>query len=48
MFNQYLEITEENAKITIANTVIENLKFIVVSLDTVSKCVEDFWKRTEG
>lgn len=35
MFNQYLEMTEENSDIIIANTVIENLKFIVVSLDTI-------------
>ena len=35
MFNQYLELTEENADIIIANSVIENLKFIVVSLDAI-------------
>lgn len=37
MFNQYLELNEENADIVIANTVIENLKFIVISLDTILK-----------
>lgn len=35
MFNQYLEMAEENADIIIANTVIENLKFVVISLDIV-------------
>ena len=35
MFNQYLEITLENADIAIANAVIENLKFIVISLDLI-------------
>lgn len=35
MFNQYLEMSEENADIIIANTIIENLKFIIVSLDAV-------------
>lgn len=37
MFNQYVPLTEENADIIMANTVIENLKFIIVSLDTVFK-----------
>ena len=35
MFNQYLETTKENADIIIANTVIENLKFIIAALDTI-------------
>lgn len=45
MFNQYLELTEENADIIIANTVIENLKFIVISLDIMLKgdIGEDFY-----
>ena len=30
MFNKYLKMTEENADIIIANSVIENLKFIVI------------------
>ena len=37
MFNEYLEMSEENADIIMANSVIENLKFIVISLDTVFK-----------
>lgn len=45
MFNEYLEMSEENADIIMANSVIENLKFIVISLDTVfkSEIGEDFY-----
>lgn len=45
MFNQYLEMTAENADIIMANSVIENLKFIVISLDTIFKggIGEDFY-----
>ena len=35
MFNQYLELTPENADIAMANVVLENLKFIVISLDQI-------------
>ena len=35
MFNQYLELTPENADISMANVVLENLKFIVISLDQI-------------
>lgn len=35
MFNQYLELTSENADISMANVVSENLKFIVISLDQI-------------
>ena len=45
MFNEYLKMTEKNADIIMANSVIENLKFIVVSLDTIFKgeIGEDFY-----
>lgn len=45
MFNEYLEMTEENADIIMANSVIENLKFVVISLDTIFKgeIGEDFY-----
>lgn len=35
MFNQYLELTPENADIAMINVVLENLKFIVISLDQI-------------
>ncbi len=35
MFDQYLELTSENADISMANVVSENLKFIVISLDQI-------------
>ena len=46
MFNQYLELNEENADIIMANTVIENLKFIIISLDIIFRgdIGEDFYE----
>ncbi len=35
MFNQYLELTPENADIAMINVVLEDLKFIVISLDQI-------------
>lgn len=35
MFNQYLELTPENADIAMVNAVLEDLKFIVISLDQI-------------
>ena len=35
MFNQYLELTPENADIAMVNVVLEDLKFIVISLDQI-------------
>ena len=35
MFNSYLEMTPENKHIMFANAVIEHLKFVVISLDTI-------------
>lgn len=45
MFNQYLELTPENADIAMINVVLENLKFIVISLDQIfGGCVgEDYY-----
>ena len=35
MFNQYLELIPENADAAMINVVLENLKFIVISLDQI-------------
>ena len=35
MFNQYLALTPENADIAMVNVVLEDLKFIVISLDQI-------------
>lgn len=35
MFNQYLEMTEDNYEIIMANAIIENLKFLIISLDII-------------
>ena len=37
MFNQYLEMSKENADVIFTNSVIENLKFVIVSLDMIFK-----------
>lgn len=45
MFNQYLELTPENADIAMVNVVLEDLKFIVISLDQIfrGQAGEDYY-----